>query len=452
MILIGIVVSIIVFSIIILVHEYGHFKTARIFGVKVLEFGLGIPPKAKKLWIDRYGTEYTLNWLPLGGFVRLKGENINTFYVYDKDKKLLNNETLANFIENNKDIFYKDGNKIDDLTKQEILKGLNENSDKDSLQTKAPYKQAIVMLAGIFMNFLLAFIIFTILFLIGVSPIGINDKIKTNSDLKLIPSLEKAIEIGLIKNNSGVYLLPTKGSIAQKSGINNYDLVLKSGDISINNYEKLKEIIGKNKDKELVFQIKRAINNCDITKNNNCEFSNIEIKITPDKTGKIGSYLIPNQEINKDFKYKFGIIDSVKYGFIETIGQINLTFKGLSIMIQKIFSPNTPTERQEALDQVSGPIGMVDFMSKSISNGIIFIVIIGAIISINLGVFNLLPIPALDGGRFLFITINSIIEKIFKKKLMGPRLEGLIHLSFFIFLIALSILIAYNDVNKIINN
>lgn len=452
MILIWIVVSIIVFSIIILVHEYGHFKTARIFWVKVLEFWLWIPPKAKKLWIDRYWTEYTLNWLPLWGFVRLKWENINTFYVYDKDKKLLNNETLANFIENNKDIFYKDWNKIDDLTKQEILKWLNENSDKDSLQTKAPYKQAIVMLAWIFMNFLLAFIIFTILFLIWVSPIWINDKIKTNSDLKLIPSLEKAIEIWLIKNNSWVYLLPTKGSIAQKSWINNYDLVLKSGDISINNYEKLKEIIWKNKDKELVFQIKRAINNCDITKNNNCEFSNIEIKITPDKTWKIWSYLIPNQEINKDFKYKFWIIDSVKYWFIETIWQINLTFKWLSIMIQKIFSPNTPTERQEALDQVSWPIWMVDFMSKSISNWIIFIVIIWAIISINLWVFNLLPIPALDGGRFLFITINSIIEKIFKKKLMWPRLEWLIHLSFFIFLIALSILIAYNDVNKIINN
>ncbi len=452
MIIIWIIVSIIVFSLIILVHEYGHFKTARIFWVKVLEFWLWIPPKAKKLWVDKIWTEYTLNWLPLWGFVRLKWENINTFYVYDKDKNILNNENLALFIKTNQDIFYKDWSKIDNSTTQEILKWLNENNDADSLQTKAPWKQAIVMLAWIIMNFILAFIIFTILFFIWVSPIWINDKIKTNSDLKLIPSLEKATEIWLIKNNSWVYLLPTKDSIAKKAWIKDYDLVLKAWDVFINDYEKLKDIIWKNWKKELTFEIKRALNNCDITKNNNCEFFNIEIKIAPSEDGKIWSYLIPNKEINKDFKYKFWLIDSVKYWFIETVWQIKLTFQWLSIMIQKIFSPNTPTERQEALDQVSWPIWMVDFMSKSISNWIIFIVIIWAIISINLWVFNLLPIPALDGWRFLFITINSIIEKIFKKKLMQPKLEQIIHLSFFIFLIALSIIIAYNDVNKIINN
>jgi regulator of sigma E protease len=65
MIIIGIIVSILVFSVIVLLHEYGHFKSARIFGVKVEEFGLGIPPKARKLFTDKHGTDYTLNWLPL---------------------------------------------------------------------------------------------------------------------------------------------------------------------------------------------------------------------------------------------------------------------------------------------------------------------------------------------------------------------------------------------------
>jgi regulator of sigma E protease len=95
---------------------------------------------------------------------------------------------------------------------------------------------------------------------------------------------------------------------------------------------------------------------------------------------------------------------------------------------------------------------MVDFMTKSIGNGIIFILILWAIISINLWVFNLLPIPALDGWRFVFIVINGTIQKIFWKKAINERLEWSIHVLFFLFLIALSVLIAYNDITKIINN
>jgi len=105
-----------------------------------------------------------------------------------------------------------------------------------------------------------------------------------------------------------------------------------------------------------------------------------------------------NSEINKDFKYNFTFLESIKYWVTETYWQIILTFKWVGMIGQKIFAPKTPTERQEAIEQVSGPIGMVDFMTKSITNGVIFIVVIWAIISINLWVFNLLPIPALDWG------------------------------------------------------
>ena len=95
---------------------------------------------------------------------------------------------------------------------------------------------------------------------------------------------------------------------------------------------------------------------------------------------------------------------------------------------------------------------MVDFMSKTIWYWISFILVIWAMISINLWVFNLLPIPALDWWRFVLIMINSVIKKIFGKKAINERVEWMIHVWFFIFLIALSIIIAYNDVNKIINN
>lgn len=451
LIFIWILTSIIVFSIIILVHEYGHFKTARIFKVKVEEFGLWIPPKARKLWTDKHGTEYTLNWLPLWGFVRLKWENIHTFALYDAEKNIQNNESLSHAIKNKQDIFDKTGKKVPLFLIEEIEEKLKENESEDSLQSKPAWQQAIIMLAWVTMNFLLAIFIFSILFFIWIWPIWINDKIQTSLDLKLIPTPEKAKEIWLILENSWVYLLPVEDSIAQKSGIKNYDLVLKANQREINNYEELKNIIWENKEKSIVFEIQRSLNNCDISKTNNCSFEMVELSIIPDNEGKIGSYLIPNTQINKDFKYNFSFTESIQYGFSETYGQIILTFKWLSMITQKIFAPETPKERQEAIAQISWPIGMVDFMTKSIANGVIFILILWAIISINLWVFNLLPIPALDGGRFLLITINSIIKKIFGKKAISDTLEGMLHVGFFILLIALSIIIAYNDIIKIMN-
>lgn len=451
-IFIWILTSIIVFSVIILVHEYGHFKTARIFGVRVQEFWLWIPPKARKLWIDKHGTEYTLNWLPLGWFVRLKWENINTFNVYDKNKKLYNNQNLEKDLKNDSDIFDVDWNIIPWEIKKEIYEKLKDNFAKDSLLTKPAWQQAIIMLAWVFMNFLLAIFIFSILFFIWIWPIWINDKIETSQDLKLIPTPEKALEIWLIKENTWVYLLPVKDSIAKKAWIKNYDLVLKANWIEIKNYEELKNIILENKENNIILEIKRSLNNCDITKNQNCDFENIFINLIPSSEWKIWSYLIPNTEINKDFKYDFSFIESIKYWTLETYGQIILTFKWIWMLAKKIFNPETPKERQEAIAQVSGPIWIVDFMTKSISNWIIFILIIWAVISINLWVFNLLPIPALDWWRFLLITINSIIKGLFWKKAISDNLEWMLHVWFFILLILLSILIAYNDINKIINN
>lgn len=451
LIFIWIITSIIVFSIIILVHEYGHFKTARIFKVKVEEFGLWIPPKARKLWTDKHGTEYTLNWLPLWGFVRLRWENIHTFALYDAEKNIHNNESLSHAIKNKQDIFDKTGKKIPLFLIEEIEEKLKENESEDSLQSKPAWQQAIIMLAWVFMNFLLAIFIFSILFFIWIWPIWINDKIQTSLDLKLIPTPEKAKEIGLIIENPWVYLLPAPDSIALKSWIKNYDLALKANWIEIKNYEELKNIIWENKENNIVLEIKRSLNNCDITKSENCDFENIFVSVTPSNEWKIGSYLIPNTQINKDFTYHFSFIESLQYWTLETYGQIILTFKWLSLLAGKIFDPETPSERQEAIEQISWPIGMVDFMTKSISNGIVFILILWAIISINLWVFNLLPIPALDGGRFLLITINSIIKKIFGKKAISENLEGLLHVGFFILLIALSIIIAYNDIAKIIN-
>ncbi len=453
MLIIGIFVSLIVFSIIVILHELWHFSAARFFWVKVDEFWLGIPPKAKKLFTDKKWTDYTLNWLPLWGFVKLVWEAPNTFYVYDENKKLYNNLDLEKDLTQEKSVFYKDGTEIWELQRQQILKALQDNQAPYNLSNKPSWQQAIIILAGVFVNFLLAWIIFSVLFFIWVSPIWINTKLETNLPVKLIPNYSQAIESGILKQNPGVILQPVEWSIAQNSWINLWDNIIAVNNQEIQSAENFIEIINNSAEKKLVLEI---INPCPIcpvwSQCKPCNSSNKIVEITPNIDGKIWAYISENITYNRDFEYKYWVLESIKYWFSETYYQSLLTFQWIGTLVKKIVTPETPVERQEAIAQVSGPIGIVDFITNALSGGIKLLFIITAIISINLWVFNLLPIPALDGWRFIFITINGIIKKLFWRKAIHAGLENIIHVSFFILLIALSILIAYNDIIKIINS
>lgn len=125
---IGIILAIFVFFIVVFIHEMGHFLAARWSGVKVQEFGIGIPPRLMRVFRDRKGTEWTLNWLPIGGFVRLKGEDISS----------------------------------------------PESREKDALPQAKWWKQVIILLAGVTMNFLLAGLLFGFLFYRGTEPLTIQ--------------------------------------------------------------------------------------------------------------------------------------------------------------------------------------------------------------------------------------------------------------------------------------
>jgi regulator of sigma E protease len=296
------------------------------------------------------------------------------------------------------------------------------------------------------MNFLLAGIIFSILFFVWVKPVGVNDKIQTNYDLKLIPTYEQSLEIWLLQKNWWIILQPVKDSISEKSGFKIWDNITKVNGNLITSAEEFIDIISKNPDKELEITYNPYCKTCE-----NSYWDEKYLLLTPSPEGKIWAYISENISLNTNFQYQYWFTDSVKYGFSETYYQTLLTFRWIWILIKKIFNPETPQERQEAIEQVSGPIGIVDFISNSLSEWAKFILIIWAIISINLWVFNLLPIPALDGWRFIFITINGWIQKLFGKKAISQQVENYIHVWFFIFLIALSILIAYNDISKIIN-
>lgn len=450
MILIWIIVAIVLFWVIVLVHELWHFSTARIFWVKVEEFWLGIPPRAKKLFIDKKWTLYSLNWLPIGGFVRLTWELPNTFRVYDKNKKLYNNIDLENDINNWIDIFDSDGDIINNKDKKLILEKIKENKAEYNLMNKKSWQQAIIILAWVFMNFLLAIVIFSYLFFVWIKPIWINDKIETNLDLKLIPTYEQAIKSWLIIKNEWLAIFPLKDSIAEKSWLKDLDIILwvineKWETIITNETKRLIDIIWNSTNKEITFIVNR-------------EWKKINIKIIPQlkqadnsNKWKIWASIWDNIMINKNFEYKYWFLESIKYWTIETYNQALLTFKWIWLLFNNIFFPETPKIRQDAIESMNWPIWIVNIISNSLSAWIKFIFIFWAIISINLWVFNLLPIPALDWWRFFFITINGLIKKIIWKKAISETTESIIHLWFFIILIALSLIIAYNDINKIIS-
>lgn len=438
LIIIWIIVAIIMFSVIVLIHEWWHFAAARKFWVRVEEFWLGIPPRAKKLFYDKKWTLFSLNWLPIWGFVKLTWEMPNTFLVYNNKKELYNNENLEKDLKENKKIFDKNWKEISIIEKEQILKLIEENNADYNLANKKSWQQAIIILAWIFMNFLLAFIIFTVLFFIWIKPIWINNKIETNLNLQIIPTMEQAYERWFITKNHWVILFPVEWSIAEKSWILEWDILIKIWEKEIENPKQVIEIISDS-----------VLKNIDLILIRNWNEQKIEIKIPYE--WKIWTYLWENIEINQNYLIKYWPLESIKYWFLETKNQILLTFKWLSALLKKIFNPETPEERQEAIEQVKWPIWIVDFISNSISAWIIFIFIIWAIISINLWVFNLLPIPALDWWRFLFITVNWLIKKIFWRKAISEKVESIVHFWFFVLLIALSLIIAYNDINNIIS-
>lgn len=449
MIFLWIFVAIIVFSFVILLHEYWHFKAARVFWVKVKEFWFGLPPRAKKIKIDKKWTIYSLNYIPLWGFVRLAWESPIFLDLYDKDKNKLSSNEIRKKAFSWDDIFDNKQKFLKQKDRGYIKETFLEYEWKESFANKSYYKKSIILLAWVFMNFLLAWIIFSILFMIWVKPIWINDKIETNLDIKIIPTFDKALESWLLLEKSWVKLYPLEDSIAYKAGIRDWDIVRKVENTLIRDYEILKNIIKENFSRDIKFYIERSFN-CDNSWK--CEIENIEILVKPSEKWLIWSYLSPNFEVNNDFIYKYWFFESIKYGFLETYNQSILTFKALWFLLEKITYPDKPEERKEAINSISWPIGMADLISKSVSWGIVLVLIITAVLSINLWIFNLLPLPALDWWRFFMLSINSFFKLFIRKNIIWDNAEWLIHAWFFIFLIVLSIIIAYNDINKIINN
>lgn len=395
-VLIGILLALFVFFVVVFIHEMWHFLVARWSGVKVHEFGIGIPPKLYRLFRDKHGTEWTLNWFPLGGFVRLKGENFSD----------------------------------------------PESRAKDALPQAPWWKQVCILLAGVTMNFLLAGCLFGVLFYQGTEPLTVHIRELAPTSLlshvwrgtQLIPifeTLQEAELSGVITREPGVVLDPLPDSVASRAGIERGDILLSLNGEAISDPEEIQERL-KQISAPLQLHLLRGE-------------KEIDISLTP-REGRIGVYLAPNVTLKR---YQYSLLSSLEHGMREVYNQIGFSFRTFGAIIRTSFSDTaTHEEKQEATAGIGGPVaigrvfvGLADYGIEIRS-----IIILTAMISLSLGVFNLLPFPALDGGRCLIVIVNQMIHIFNPRFKISPRIEQMIHSIGFMILILASILITWKDI------
>jgi regulator of sigma E protease len=366
---------ILILSLLVVVHELGHFLLARRAGVKVQEFGFGYPPLIKKLFTWR-GTKFTLNAIPFGGFVRLEGEEFDP--------------------------------QLDPPTKQ---------ANPNAFYNKSALARIAVVAAGPLANILFAIVAFSFVF--GV--MGVPQSLDNRPRINEVAIDSPAQQAGLIAQTEiiGFRLFD--------------DLILTP------TTQEVVEFVQLNQGQEvgIIFTGPCAGLVCPETQTEESIYLRTEAE-TPAGEGAMGV-------IFADFFLQTGpwyiqLINGVWYGFKEafTLGVLIVT--AIIDLFRSLFAAGgLPVE-------IAGPVGIVHQASRStiLSRGWAPLVEFSGILSINLGIMNLLPIPALDGGRILFVLLEKIVGK---RRIQN--IEGYAHYAGFILLVGLIILVSLRDVANI---
>ncbi|HHU70276.1 MAG TPA: RIP metalloprotease RseP [Thermoanaerobacterales bacterium] len=333
------VVPIFVLSILVFFHEFGHFIIAKIMQIKVNEFSIGFGPKIVDF--EKGETIYTLRLFPLGGFVKMEGEDEKT-------------------------------------------------TDERGFSNKPIWHRLAVVSAGPIMNFILAiFLIWLIAFFAGIASTTIDS---------VIPSAP-----------------------ADKAGLKQGDQIVSINNNNIREWQQIVDIISRSSGDKLKIDVKRD--------------------------GRIISYeiipVIENEQIG-EMEVKRAVIgikpQIIKY---RPINSLIFAFKRMVWFTASIIGGIVMMIKGTAAVEITGPIGIIQLVDEAAKYGIFNLLQLASYISINLGLINLLPIPALDGGRIIFILIELI-----RGKPLDPEKEGLIHFIGFAFLMLLMALIIFKDITK----
>ncbi|HSW98780.1 MAG TPA: site-2 protease family protein [Candidatus Saccharimonadales bacterium] len=360
------IIGILLFIGLVVFHEFGHFLAARRNGVEVEEFGIGFPPRAWKRDTKK-GFVFSLNWLPIGGFVKLKGEN-------------------------------------------------DAATAKGSFGAASFGAKAKIMLAGVGMNLLAAFVIFTALAWIGM-PQLIDNQFSVKSDTKVV---QRRVLVGVVES----------GTPAAKAGLQARDELKTIGipgqkPTPVTAAAALPAITKSYAGKVVAITYGR---------NNQTHVATTQLRTTAQAKGSAYLGLAPAE---------FMLTRASWSAPVQAVGLMaqftGATFKGLGTALAALFHGDTHT----ASEQVSGPVGIVVVLHDGSMLGYKYVLLIIGVISLSLAIMNVLPIPALDGGRFYVV----LLSRIFGKKLSQDMEERIVGASF-VFLLVLIALITVVDVKR----
>jgi len=356
---ITILLFVIILAILVLIHEFGHFTAAKLMGIRVEEFGFGLPPRIVGKKIGE--TIYSLNWLPIGGFVRLYGED------EEHPEKVKTGRSRTFF-------------------------------------AKHPWQRAIVLTAGVLMNFLLGWFIFTVLFTQGV-------QVETTT-----------VRVRSVSPDSPAY----------QAGI-------KAGDV-------IQRIRALKSGKEVVYMIKSPQDLIEDTQ----KYLDLPMELVFEREGI--EYMVtiiprskaPNDEgalgvevSNFEMQY-YSLVQTPKMALVHVVDLVKSIVVGVAGIVWKLIT------FQGLTGDVAGPVRIGKLVGEARRFGILAVLELLGVLSVNLAVINILPFPALDGGRLLFVVIEGITGK-----KANPVWERSLHQVGMLVLLLLILLITVNDVLKL---
>lgn len=341
--IVTVIFAIVIFSLIIFVHELGHFLTARMFGVKVHEFAIGMGPA---IYSKQKGdTKYSVRAIPMGGFCSMEGEDC-------------------------------------------------ESEDEGSFSSKPWYAKFVILAAGATMNVLLGFIICLIFVAAtsagtGVASVTVDRVIEESQAAQFLEPGDRVVAI----NGERVNIKRDIDFIMSRNGNKEYEITVKR------NGEKLTKTL-----------------------------KPYETQYTDGTPAYLIGFTAAVEKANP--------VNVLKEAFFQTIWMGKLVFVSLGMLIGG----------QASVQDVSGPVGVVSAMNTTAqTGGLISLLYLASFITVNIGIMNLLPIPALDGGRIFFVLIEAI-----RRKPIPPEKEGVVHFIGLIILVGIMIFATWNDIMRLI--
>ncbi len=389
-----------ILGILIFVHELGHFITARRNGVTSHEFGFGFPPRVIGVvkdaqtgkWRVIFGnreyfgskTLYSLNLIPLGGFVRIKGESP----IDERDVKNFDQLSAA------------------DKEYVQMAK------DPDSFSMQSKFVRFKILIAGVTMNFLLAWILISIVLMIG-APEPFDETIDPNQIIKTI----------------GVQIVEVKsGSPAEEIGLKVGDTVkqvcVEDVCTKITKTDQLMSAINNNRGIEIAVHVLRGK-------------ETVIARGTP-RTEVVEGQGALGIAMSETVLVRYVWYQAMWEGFMRVLTLIAVICVAFGQLIMSLVTGGGVSA------EVAGPVGIAMMTQQMRDLGFVYLLQFAAILSVNLGIINALPIPALDGGRILFLAIEKI-----KGSPVNQKIEGIIHSTFFIALLLLMAVITFRDVVKL---